>query len=92
MNPFSVSIFKRSFTKTNKKNINLFCANCIYFNEYQNFYPYDLLPNKVIYKSTCRKFVTTNIITGIMEFENALECRHNEKLCGMDAIHYDAKK
>jgi hypothetical protein len=92
MNPFSVSILKRSFTKINKKKIDIFCVNCIHFNEYQNLYPYDEIPDKTIYKSTCRKFVTTNMVTGMMEFKNALECRHNETLCGKDAIHYDAKK
>jgi len=31
------------------------------------------------------------MVTGVMEYRNALECRENRTLCGHNAVHYIEK-
>jgi hypothetical protein len=31
------------------------------------------------------------MVTGVMEYRNALECRENRTLCGENAVHYIEK-
>lgn len=71
------------------KNTQKFCVNCKYFVLHKVYDNYD---NSIIgERSSCSKFVTKNLISGRMKEELALECRNNEKMCGIDAKYFTLK-
>ena len=71
------------------KNTQKFCVNCKYFVLHKVYDNYD---NSIIgERSSCSKFVTKNLISGRMKEELALECRSNEKMCGIDAKYFTLK-
>lgn len=59
------------------------CINCIHFIEHKTNYPYDGIPNDKLY-GRCSKFGTTNLITGEIEYDFALDVRNNQTKCGVD--------
>jgi len=40
-------------------------------------------------KKKCIKFGYTDIVTGIVHFDSAYECRFDEKKCGLDAVFFE---
>lgn len=70
------------------KNTQKFCINCKYF-VLRNVYDYD---NSIIGKtSKCSKFVTKNLVSGVIIEEFALKCRNNNYICGTDAKYFTLK-
>ena len=87
------SVLKSSFS-TNKyfiRNKELpLCINCLHFIEHKNNYPYDSLPNDKLY-GRCRKFGEIDIITGLIEYDYAKNCRDDNNKCGKTALEYNIK-
>ena len=57
------------------------CSNCLNFIEHTNNYPYDPIPSNQRY-GRCIKFGEVNMITGVIEYDLASECRINNNKCG----------
>lgn len=61
------------------------CKKCINFIPEAPSFRYDDDDNRL---GRCRKFGEQNLVTGKIEYEMAITCRHNETKCGIDGIHY----
>jgi len=86
-------ILKTAFStsKIFVRNTNLpICLNCIYFIEHTNNYPYDPVPNDKQY-GKCRKFGEYNLITGLIEYDLAKNCRDDNNKCGKSGSEYNNK-
>lgn len=57
------------------------CSKCVHFIEHTNNYPYDSIPRDEQY-GKCKKFGEVNLITGIVEYDLAKNCRLNVSKCG----------
>lgn len=57
------------------------CSKCINFIEHTNNYPYDPIPCDEQY-GRCKKFGEVNMITGMLEYDLASNCRLNDSKCG----------
>jgi hypothetical protein len=57
------------------------CLNCIHFIEHTNNYPYDDTPSDTQY-GKCKKFGEMNLITGLIEYDFAKNCRNDINKCG----------
>lgn len=66
------------------------CSNCLHFIEDTNNYPYDPIPNDEKF-GRCKKFGEVNLITGIVEYDLAKNCRLNDKKCGNYGSEYTDK-
>jgi len=67
------------------------CANCLHFIEHTNNYPYDPIPDNKLY-GRCKKFGEVDLITGLIEYDFAKNCRDNVKKCGINGLQYEGKK
>jgi len=67
------------------------CSNCLYYIEHTNNYPYDSLPDNKKH-GKCKKFGEVNIITGVIEYDFANDCRNNMNKCGKNALEYTYKQ
>ncbi len=66
------------------------CSECIHFIEHTNNYPYDpTLSNQQYGK--CNKFGEVNMITGLIEYDLASDCRLDNNKCGKFASEYSKK-
>lgn len=68
------------------------CSNCVHFIEHTNNYPYDeqnYLNNEE--NAQCKKFGAVNLVTGIVEYDLAKNCRKNNNKCGTIGLHYTEK-
>ena len=63
------------------------CLKCIHFIEHTNNYPYDPIPSDEQY-GRCKKFGEVNLITGIIEYDLAKNCRLNVSKCGKLGLEY----
>ena len=66
------------------------CSNCLHFIEHTNNYPYDPIPSNEIY-GRCKKFGETNMVTGVIEYDLASNCRLNESKCGKFGSEFNEK-
>jgi hypothetical protein len=66
------------------------CLNCLYFIEHENNYPYDPLPNNKQY-GRCKKFGEIDLVTGLVEYDIAKNCRNDIKKCGKSGLEYKEK-
>ena len=73
-----------------KKPINL-CVNCLHYMEYKFLYPHDELYSYKSKIGNCALFGKQHLVTGEIEYDNALECRTNELKCGKKAQFYIQK-
>lgn len=84
-----LNIFITAFsieTKQFIKNFNVpICKNCVYFRPYKNDVKfYDL--------GKCTKFGKMDIISGIIEYNYAFNCRTSEDLCGFNGSFFEERK
>jgi len=63
------------------------CINCIHYIKY-HLHNSDNYENKI---GICRLFGEQNLVTGHVEFENALSCRINESQCGKEGRYFTTK-
>ena len=56
------------------------CSNCLHFIEHTNNYPYDPIPCDEQY-GRCKKLGEMNLITGVIEYDLARNCRLNISKC-----------
>ncbi len=66
------------------------CSNCLHFIEHTNKYPYDPIPTDEQY-GRCKKFGEVNLITGVIEYDLAKNCRLNVSKCGNFGSEYTEK-
>ena len=66
------------------------CSNCLHFIEHTNKYPYDPIPSDEQY-GRCKKFGEVNLITGVIEYDLAKNCRLNVSKCGNFGSEYTEK-
>jgi hypothetical protein len=66
------------------------CSNCLYFIEHTNNYPYDPIPSNEKY-GKCKKFGEVDLVTGIIEYDFAKNCRLNDNKCGTLGSEYKNK-
>lgn len=66
------------------------CSNCLHFIEHTSNYPYDPIPSDEQY-GRCKKFGEVNLITGIIEYDLAKNCRLTVTKCGNLASEYTEK-
>jgi|688.fasta_scaffold641011_2 hypothetical protein len=60
------------------------CSNCIFFIKPTFRYP----EVQSTFHGKCKQFGEKNIITGEIEQYNALKCRVDKSLCGIEAKHF----
>ena len=63
------------------------CVNCLHFIEHTNNYPYDPQPSDKDY-GRCKKFGEVNVITGLIDYDFAKNCRDDNKKCGKTGSEY----
>ena len=66
------------------------CSKCKYFIEHSNNYPYDPVPSNEQY-GKCKKFGEVNMITGVIEYDLAKNCRVKDSKCGTVGSEYSEK-
>lgn len=66
------------------------CSSCLHFIEHTNNYPYDAIPSDEQY-GRCKKFGEVNLITGVIKYDLAMNCRSNENKCGKLGSEYTTK-
>lgn len=66
------------------------CSNCLYFIEHTNNYPYDEMPSDEK-SGKCKKFGEMSLITGIIKYDLAKNCRLNDNKCGNLGLEYTNK-
>ena len=73
-----------------KKPINL-CVNCVHYMKYKYDYPHDELYAYKTKIGTCALFGKQHLVTGEIDYDNALECRLNELKCGKNGQFFIQK-
>ena len=71
-------LFSSFVAKTHKP----ICIDCIHYIEYKNATPYDKYRT-----GACSKFGSQSLVTGKIDYEDALRCRQMYLKCG-EAGHY----
>ena len=73
---------KKNFIINSKNPI---CKNCVYFKPYKNDKKfYDL--------GKCTNFGKMDIISGIIDYKYAYDCRTNDNLCSLNGTYYEERK
>ena len=85
MNP--LSFVRRAFSIRNKELP--ICSTCAHFIAPTHNYPYDPIPSDA--DGRCKKFGEVNLITGIVEYDLAKNCRLNINRCGILGLEYTDK-
>jgi hypothetical protein len=84
-----LNIFITAFsieTKQFIKNFNVpICKNCVYFRPYKNDVKFYNL-------GKCTKFGKMDIISGIIEYNYAFNCRTSEDLCSFNGSFFEERK
>lgn len=61
------------------------CKNCVYFSPYKN--------DKSFYHlGKCTKFGNMDIVSGIIEYKYAYNCRTSGDLCSFNGTYYEERK
>jgi hypothetical protein len=66
------------------------CSKCVHFIEYTNNYPYDPAPSNEKY-GRCKKFGEVDMVTGVINYDLAGNCRLNDSKCGKFGSEYTKK-
>ena len=66
------------------------CLNCLHFIEHTNNYPYDPIPSNEKY-GRCKKFGEVNMVSGVIEYDLAINCRLNDSKCGKFGSEFNEK-
>ena len=73
------SVFTPYLYSTAIYNINVpNCIDCIHFQK----------KHWINYESKCKYFGEKNVITGIIDYEYAADCRSDDKKCGIEGKHF----
>jgi hypothetical protein len=75
---------------TNTKSTNL-CVNCLHYINYKYFYPEDEIYDHKTKLGNCALFGKLHLVTGEIEYDNALDCRLNKLKCGKKGLFYIQK-
>ena len=76
------SIGKNQFIK----NLNVpICKNCVYFTPYKN-------DEKFFDLGKCTKFGKMDILSGIIEYKYAYNCRTDDNHCSLNGTYYEERK
>lgn len=81
----SVRLFSSFIKKTNNP-----CINCINYIKYKYAYPHDEIYDRKTILGTCSKFGKEHLVTGEIEYDDALECRINDSKCGKEGRYYNS--
>ena len=65
------------------------CVNCINYRKYNYTYPHDEMYDSETKLGTCYLFGKENMVTGQVEYDDALSCRKNESKCGKNGRYYN---
>lgn len=65
------------------------CVNCINYIKYKYTNPYDEIYDTNLILGKCSIFGKENLVTGQIEYENALVCRIDESLCGKKGKYFN---
>jgi hypothetical protein len=76
------SMEKKQFIINSKVPI---CKNCVYFKPYK----YD---EKFYDLGKCTKFGKIDIVSGIIEYKYACNCRTSDNLCSFNGTYYEERK
>lgn len=68
------------------------CINCVNYINYKYTNPYDELYDRETKLGKCSIFGKENLVTGEIEYEEALESRKNDSRCGKEGKYYNVKK
>jgi hypothetical protein len=63
-----------------------FCSQCLHFIKRTNNYPYDPIPEDEY--GRCKKFGEFNLITGLINYDYAKNCRNDINKCGQRGSEY----
>ncbi len=66
------------------------CSNCLHFIEHTNNYPYDPIPSNEKY-GRCKKFGEVDMVSGVIEYDLAINCRLNDSKCGHFGSEFNEK-
>ena len=78
----------RFFTTVIQKTKKPFCVDCIHYIDYKYENPYDEIYDN--YKlGKCSKFGEKNLVTGKMEYDDALSCRKMYLKCGESGYYFE---
>lgn len=66
------------------------CSNCLHFIEHTNNYPYDPTPSNEKY-GRCKKFGEVDMVSGVIEYDLAINCRLNDSKCGHFGSEFNEK-
>jgi len=82
--PFTTgfSMEKKQFIINSKVPI---CKNCVYFKPFKNDEKYYDL-------GKCTKFGKIDIVSGIIEYKYACNCRTSDNLCSFNGTYYEERK
>jgi len=64
------------------------CINCVHYVKYKYTYPEDELYDSKTRVGGCAIFGKQHFVTGIIEYDDALSCRTNEKKCGRNGTFF----
>jgi hypothetical protein len=64
------------------------CLNCLHFIKYTNNEPFSSSNEKY---GRCKKFGEVDLVTGVIEYDLAIECRLNEGKCGKNGSEFNEK-
>ena len=82
-----VFLLKNSNSAPIIKNVNIpSCRDCIHFK------PDDITSNYASYFSKCSKFGDKNIITNVISYEDAKDCRRDELKCGKEGKYFEQQE
>jgi hypothetical protein len=76
------SVEKKQFIINSKVPI---CKNCVYFKPYKN-------DEKIYDLGKCTKFGKMDILSGIIEYNYAYNCRISNHLCSFKGTYYEERK
>lgn len=65
------------------------CVNCVNYIKYKYRNPYDEIYDTNPILGNCRLFGKENLVTGQIEYDNALLCRLNETQCGKKGKYFN---
>ena len=81
----------RSFSSFITKN-KTHCMNCVNYIKYKYTYPEDEIYERKTTVGNCSLFGKQDLITGEINYEDALICRMHESKCGIKGVHFVEKR
>lgn len=65
-----------------------YCINCIHFSNRLSEYPYTRIMNDI--NGHCKKYGEANLITGLIKYDYAVNCRKDDEKCGEEGVEYES--